>query len=373
MDEGTKSEVDLDGSNVTVQRVKGNGGDPVIPKPEVTNLTKMKVMGFLLILLGAVLAFGFLYESDEEDVANQTSTEQQTSDDRRPVNTLTLDTLEASVKQNQVIWKDSLQATLEAYDQSNDNVSYSFADSEFTVTGNGLPTHSTGDFPNPNNPNSISEQNVTFTIPRAPVFSGSATPVRIFGYSLGGVKMEPGTAETDPVTGWSIEAFNSSNLFNPGIDEHQAHVQPNGTYHYHGLPSVLNTTGEEHSNLIGFAADGFPIYGNHGYRDPLNADGPTDHMTSSWRLKTGTRGAGEPEGTYNGDYTNDYQYVEGAGDLDECNGRFTVTPDFPDGVYAYFITEQFPFVGRCVMGEVIAGFDSVPSGQPQPAPQRTNR
>ena len=55
-----------------------------------------------------------------------------------------------------------------------------------------------------------------------------------------------------------------------------------------------------------------------------------------------------------GHFIQDWQYVDGSGDLDECNGRFGVTPEFPDGSYHYYITESYPFVQRCVKGEVSA-------------------
>ena len=79
-------------------------------------------------------------------------------------------------------------------------------------------------------------------------------------------------------------------------------------------------------------------------------------MLSSWQLKEGEREAGGPSGDYTGDYTQDFEYVEGLGDLDECNGRFTITPDFPDGTYAYYMTDEFPFIQRCVMGVVEPSF-----------------
>ena len=62
-------------------------------------------------------------------------------------------------------------------------------------------------------------------------------------------------------------------------------------------------------------------------------------MGSSWRLKS-TRGSNAPgEATYSlGRFCNDYEYVERLGDLDANNGRFCVTPEFPNGTYAYFMT-----------------------------------
>ena len=53
-----------------------------------------------------------------------------------------------------------------------------------------------------------------------------------------------------------------------------------------------------------------------------------------------------------GAFTQDYEYVEGLGDLDQCNGRFGVTPEFPEGIYYYVVTDDFPFFTRCLKGEV---------------------
>ena len=47
-----------------------------------------------------------------------------------------------------------------------------------------------------------------------------------------------------------------------GTDSHNAHTQPDGAYHYHGDPvAMYDTSGETASGVIGFAADGFPIFG----------------------------------------------------------------------------------------------------------------
>ena len=52
-----------------------------------------------------------------------------------------------------------------------------------------------------------------------------------------------------------------------------------------------------------------------------------------------------------GAFTQDFQYVEGSGDLDECNGRIGVTPEFPDGIYYHVVTDDFPYFSRCLKGE----------------------
>ena len=102
--------------------------------------------------------------------------------------------------------------------------------------------------------------------------------------------------------------------------------------------SELNPTG--HSPIIGWAFDGHPIYGPYGYADRENKNpyNQLKQMISSYRVRSSRdaliTGLTDEMGTY----IEDYEYVEGLGDLDKYNGRFCVTPDFPLGVYAYFCT-----------------------------------
>ncbi len=109
----------------------------------------------------------------------------------------------------------------------------------------------------------------------------------------------------------------------------------------------------EAMQLIGWAVDGFPIYARYGYvtaNAPLSGVRP---MTSSYRLKK-VPDAGRPAPSIipMGAFTNDWEYVEGSGDLDQCNGRFAATPEFPLGIYHYYATDSFPYVQRCVKGSI---------------------
>ena len=110
-----------------------------------------------------------------------------------------------------------------------------------------------------------------------------------------------------------------------------------------------------HSPQLGWAADGFPIYAMYGYSDAVDPKSPIVELTSSYRLKSGTRPDGEegPGGNYDGAFTRDYEYVAGSGTLDECNGRTCVTPEFPDGTYAYFLTNDWPVIPRNFRGTPI--------------------
>ena len=76
-------------------------------------------------------------------------------------------------------------------------------------------------------------------------------------------------------------------------------------------------------------------------------------MNSSYSLKSGDRpgdGVSAPCGNYDGIYSNDYQYEQNLGTLDEANGREGVTPEFPNGTYYYVITDEFPGIPRYFRG-----------------------
>ncbi len=222
------------------------------------------------------------------------------------------------------------------------------------IKSNGIPDHQHGRFPNRNNPNAIRPQNYDFRVPLRPKPAARVIAVerQAFGVAINGILFDPGTAEywqRDRSTGWRYEAL--SGKINLGLDSNNAHVQPTGAYHYHGLPTGLT----RHLNigrrmqLLGYAADGFPVYNQYGYADPHNAKSTLEKVRSSYQLKSGTR-LGGPGGRYDGTFVQDYEYVKGSGDLDQCNGRFGVTSEYPNGTYHYYLTESFPFVPRYYRG-----------------------
>ncbi len=232
------------------------------------------------------------------------------------------------------------------------------------INSNGIP-YSHGQFPNAGNPNTVTAQNYHFRVPLHPHVAGKNTQLwggMDFGVGIDGVPFDPGTAEfwhNDP--NWRYEAM--SGKINLGIDQNNAHVQPNGAYHYHGLPTELvsDQSGDAHSNIVGYAADGFPIYALYGYEQANDPSSGIKTLKSSYQLKSGTRPSG-PGGTYDGTFTADYAYVHGSGDLDECNGRVGVTPDYPQGIYAYFITKDFPLIPRCFKGTPDSSFNKQGGG-----------
>jgi hypothetical protein len=256
-------------------------------------------------------------------------------------------------------------------------VKWSCTDTIRSMTSNGIPDHDVGAFPNPGNPNTISEQNLSATFTLAPVATTTATtlggPRGAVGYILNGVKMDPDTGGSCNDTGatcdlgmnvgnWRMEALGQT-AFNFGADSSNAHVQPTGEYHYHGLPEgfVKKLNNGMKMTLIGWAADGFPIYARYGYTTATDSTSAIKVMKGSYRTKA-TPDANRPAiALYAmGTFKNDWEYVAGIGDLDECNGRTGVTPEFPNGIYHYYATDSYPFLQRCVKGKVTT------SGMPPP-------
>ena len=93
------------------------------------------------------------------------------------------------------------------------------------------------------------------------------------------------------------------------------------------------------SKLIGWAYDGNPIYGGYGLANPNESPSNTSivkRMESGYTLDT-TKVIDRPSGFVNGYFVDDYTY-DNSGDLDEYNGRFEKTVDFPNGTYVYHAT-----------------------------------
>lgn len=225
------------------------------------------------------------------------------------------------------------------------------------------------------NPNTPSNQNFVYKITRNPV-QNSGTPVAT---ALGHIGV------------WSngVSIFNAKDAFsynNQGVWNQNAivvegisfdtclgHPAPNGEYHHHLNPTCLydDHDSSTHSPIIGYAFDGFPIYGAYGYANP-NGTGGITRMRSSYLEQTYTTRTNGPavNATYPiGYYVEDYYYQSGAGDLDEHNGRFCVTPEYPSGTYAYFVTLDanleavYPYVlGPTYYGTVQTGNTGPGSG-----------
>ena len=140
---------------------------------------------------------------------------------------------------------------------------------------------------------------------------------------------------------WLLDPLGTEHKF--GADAHNAHTQPGGMYHYHGNPMALfdDQPGPDGSHVIGFAADGFPIFGSY-FKDET---GVVRKAKSGYQLKSGMcpQSATDPGGAYDGMYVDDWEFT-GTGDLDACNGM-TV-----DGQYGYYVTDSYPWILACLSG-----------------------
>lgn len=259
------------------------------------------------------------------------------------------------------------------------------------VTATGIPAYPTGPFQD-GNPSQASNQNAIYKIPLNPQSNtGTPTPtnggnigVFINGVSLfdyrdgvgwnantntlcGGPGNPPCPGGPMASTAWNRDAVPAEKS---GFDCSKGHPAM-GNYHHHQNPSafkldlevvsticnlydaeglyVIDST--QHSPLIGFAYDGFPIYGAYGYK---NSDGTGGivRIKSGYELRNITARTEWADGTdvadgpavnatyFLGYFREDYGYVAHAEEdyLDAHNGRFCVTPEYPNGTYAYFAT-----------------------------------
>jgi hypothetical protein len=248
-------------------------------------------------------------------------------------------------------------------------VCFDIVDNVRKVYTNNIPAHEYGPF---GGNNTIAGQDFEYSMCRYPELTTTATEISedptsqqcgggtIFGVSNQGVNYSPFARLyfTNPNTAeenldWHIEAD-----FTLNMDLNGGHVNNVSRYHYHNIPTDyftndLNIDGTSHSPLLGYAADGFPIYYKYLYSDPNNTNSTISSFSSGFQLKAGTRpgdGVTAPNGTYDGNYVEDYEYVTTNSDLDECGGRFGKTPEFPDGTYYYVLTDSWPYIPRCLKG-----------------------
>jgi hypothetical protein len=253
-------------------------------------------------------------------------------------------------------------ATLVTYaslqDPAEDNVQIEEREGFRHITSNGLPDHPIGTFVESERGRERVQtprsQEYRFRVTMKPEEARRPTPVTRgpFGVALNGVVFDPRIEETysrRDNNGWSYEPSRNREMLQ--LDANNAHLGDREAYHYHGLPTgFLTPLGRPTDmRLIGWAADGFPIYDQYGYRDPNDPESGLKVLNPSYWVKPGNRASG-PGGPHDGTFVEDWHYVAGRGDLDECNGRRGVTPEFPDGTYYYVVTERFPGVPRLFRG-----------------------
>ena len=250
-----------------------------------------------------------------------------------------------------------------------------------TLRGNGIPDHLVGVFPNEHNPHTITKQEIVTHVTLEPEVTKVVKPIGgadgALGYALNSVKIDPGTtgscSDSDQGCGhddgnWNIETIGQTS-FNFGIDENNGHVQPDGAYHYHGLPhgfiaKIRDSKIEPQKTdmtLFGWAADGHAIYAEYGSIIESSNIVPLKKMKSSYRLVEEISESRPSIDIYPlGTFKEDWEYVRGLGDLDECNGDKGATPEFSQMIYHYVATETYPYSPRCVKGYLDFPVDKQP-------------
>lgn len=253
------------------------------------------------------------------------------------------------------------------------------------VTTNGIPAYITGPFLD-GNPSLATDQNAIFKISLNPVENTgtpTATTMGNIGVFINGValfdyrdgvswKNSTGALAGGPLGGTGDGIWNRDAIVaeREGFDCSKGHPAM-GNYHHHQNPSAFNLDlnvisdicdlyaadglyaidNAVHSPLIGFAYDGFPIYGAYGYQN-TDGTGGIVRMKSSYNLRSITTRTVYADGTDVTDgppvnatyplglFREDYEFVASAQPdyLDEHNGRFCVTPEYPAGIYCYFAT-----------------------------------
>ncbi|HYG51493.1 MAG TPA: YHYH protein, partial [Flavobacteriales bacterium] len=258
-----------------------------------------------------------------------------------------------------------------------------YNDDTIYVRTNMLASYIMGDWPG--DPFVCDGQNASYIFKRNPTYPSSThgtKNVGLFGLAINGValyddgdgKSYNSTTGTNNNTGAGVWNQIAWVAHADEMDSGNAHPDPNNIYHHHHNPIQLCsvTDNTAHSPIIGWAFDGWPIYGPFGYSDSLDNTSPITRMTPSWQLRSITTrttlydgsaasqvgpnvSASFPLGTY----IEDYEYTSGLGELDYYNGRYCVTPEFPSGTYAYFLNvdasgnAQYPnFVGPSYYGTI---------------------
>ena len=132
----------------------------------------------------------------------------------------------------------------------------------------------------------------------------------------------------------SLRVNNTSRFGSELLVESNNFLQYSICGYYNTLRSSLTDDGSQHSPIIGWAYDGNPIYGPYGYSNKEDANTARRVLIPGYELNI-SNVINRPPSFAAGFFVEDYQYTD-SGDLDENNGRFGKTPEFPNGVYAYF-------------------------------------
>lgn len=251
-----------------------------------------------------------------------------------------------------------------------------YSDNFSYVKCTGIPSYTIG--PWAMNPNLPSDQNWVFKIARFPVANPTPTAAGNgqIGVLINGVVL---------FNSGDAMSYNNQNIWHRvaqyfeavSFDTSGGHPAPGGVYHYHiNMKKLYTPNASEHSPILGYMFDGYPLYGPYGYSN-ANGTGGIRRMKSGFVKRNITARTTLPDGTvlpsnqYGppvsssyplGCFIEDYEAATSGADLDSHNGRFSVTPEYPNGIYAYFITidslgnPEYPYIiGSTYYGQVVAG------------------
>ena len=231
-----------------------------------------------------------------------------------------------------------------------DGVSVSQVANVLNITTNNIMNHAVGTFPTADNTSIIQDKASTYKLTSlvgrvdpsslgTQFANATTTSNTAIGIATNGALItnaNSGVTHTDSTT------FTYNSMYRNEVSRDNAGGAPdsNNIYGYiQPSPQAValdNWSTSTHSPIVGWAFDGFPIYGPYGYSDRANASSSIKRIDSSYGLKTVTRAT--IGGTPTGEFVEDYEYIANSGDLDAYNGRSGPTPEFPAGTYYYVAT-----------------------------------
>lgn len=292
-----------------------------------------------------------------------------------------------------------------------------FSEDNVYISATGIPRYATAPF-NDGNPSQASETAYLFRIPRQPEQGPAGGTTTGLGHTAVLINGVPTFNAQDAFSYNNQDVWHQNGGFFElaGFDCAKGHPAM-GRYHHHLMPNpfsdsqdiinavcssypsegLLTIDPSNHSPIIGFAFDGYPIYGPYAYS---NEDGTGEivRMESSYSIRNitvrheladGTTLApnqfgpdvgalvtpaippgADPVEAVLGAYIEDFEFIENSGHLDIHNGRFSITPEYPSGTYAYFATVDenwnpaFPYFFASYYGVVATdNFGQGPPGQ----------
>ncbi len=202
---------------------------------------------------------------------------------------------------------------------------------EFVMSSNGMPSYPYA----AKTPNPLIAQNWNFSFTLTPKIAAQPTSIRgllsIVGFSLTGLPIFTPIEAQQPAR----QAFGDP-VYNGIVDLCKGHTAPVFSYHLHAI-DTLTACNLGPDPIVGYALDGFPIYGPQGCLD-RRCNQVVTFESSYVRTGDPTTNAWDA-----------YSYVanDDPKKLDECNGRIG-----PDGTYRYHATSAWPYVIGCFTGSV---------------------